>query len=115
MLNDKAYLQHIRDSISLVIEYTKGGKAEFMASQLVRDGVVRNFEIIGEAVKNLSPTLTNAHPEIPWRRVAGMRDKAIHHYFGLDWNEVWNVVEVHIPQLQKTIEAMLKESNGPET
>ena len=109
MLNDQAYLLHIRDCIGHVLSYTKGGKAEFMSSSLIQDAVVRNFEIIGEAVKNLSPELKESHPEIPWRRIARMRDKAIHHYFGLDWDLVWEVVELHIPQLQTTVEAILKQ------
>jgi uncharacterized protein with HEPN domain len=109
MLNDQVYILHIRDCILHVLVYTKGGKSEFMSSSLIQDAVVRNVEVIGEAVKKLSPELKLAHPEIPWRRIARMRDKAIHHYFGMDWDLVWEVVEVHIPQLQTTVECILRE------
>jgi len=76
---------------------------------MIQDAAVRNIELIGEAVKNLSDEAKSSHPEIPWQRIARMRDKVIHHYFRLDLSLVWEVVEKHIPQLQTTVETMLKE------
>ena len=61
--------------------------------------MVRNIEIIGEATKNLSDALKAAHADIPWRRIAGMRDRLIHHYFGVDLDLVWKVVEEDLPPL----------------
>ena len=60
---------------------------------MVQDAVVRNVEIIGEAVKNLSEPLKSSHPEVPWKRLAGMRDKMIYEYFGVNLQLVWEVVE----------------------
>ena len=107
--DDHNYLRHIQDFIARILDYTKGGKTAFFASPQIQDAVVRNIEIIGEAVKNLSPELKAKRPEIPWRLIGRMRDKLIHHYFGLDLNLVWEVVELHIPPLQLAVIATLKD------
>ena len=60
---------------------------------------MRSLEVIGEGVKNLSDDFKADHPEIEWRKIAGMRDMLIHHYFGVDWQVVWNVLEKKLPQL----------------
>jgi len=60
---------------------------------------LRSLEVIGEGVKNLSEDFKVDHPEIEWRKIAGMRDMLIHHYFGVDWQVVWNVLEKKLPQL----------------
>ncbi len=110
---DRNYLRHIQDFIARIANYTQGGKAEFFATPMIQDAVVRNVEVIGEAVKNLSPELKASRPEIPWRLIGRMRDKIIHHYFGLDLNLVWEVVEKDIPVLQAAISAMLSDAAPP--
>ena len=74
---------------------------------MIQDAVIRNFEIIGEAVKNLSDTLKQEQPSIPWRRIAGMRDKLIHDYFGVDLVMVWKTIEEELPTLHKQIKTLL--------
>jgi uncharacterized protein with HEPN domain len=64
--------------------------------------------VIGEAVKKLSSELKKGHPEIPWKDVAGMRDKLIHDYFGVDLDAVWDTVRKDIPRLKDEIESLLK-------
>ena len=107
--HDRSYLLHIQEFISRVTEYTKDGRSEFIKSPIIQDAVVRNIELIGEAVKNLSDTAKVSRPEIPWRSIARMRDKIIHHYFALNLELVWEVVDKHLPPLSKCVDAMLRD------
>lgn len=70
---------------------------------------MRSLEVIGEATKNLSDEFKAGHPEVEWRKIAGMRDKLIHHYFGVDWAVVWIVLENKIPQLRNDVETLIEE------
>jgi len=107
--DDRIYLQHIRDALGRIVSYTTGGRDAFLASPQAQDAVIRNLEIIGEAVKHLSAELRQRHPDIPWKRIAGMRDEMIHEYFGVDLTIVWNVVEQHIPPLRQMVDSLLGE------
>jgi len=71
--------------------------------------VVRGLEIIGEAVKHVPPQIRQKYPEIPWREIAGMRDKVIHEYFGVDLEIIWNVVKEKIPVLKPGFVKILKD------
>ena len=74
-----------------------------------QDAVARNLQIMGDAVKRTSTATTSLHPEVPWRQIAGMRDKMTHDYFGVDWELVWEVVEREIPALKQQIGGILGE------
>lgn len=82
---DAVYLRHIADAISRMQEYLHGVKEEeFYHAYLIQDGVIRQLEIIGEAAKNISAAIRQQNAQVPWKDMAGMRDKLIHHYFGVD-------------------------------
>jgi uncharacterized protein with HEPN domain len=90
-----------------MVEYTEVDKYAFLNDRKTQDAVVRNIEIMGEAVKHLSPRFRTNHPDIPWKRIAGMRDVMIHDYFGVNLNLVWKVAKEEMPRLMKKIEEIL--------
>jgi uncharacterized protein with HEPN domain len=103
------YLKHIIDAIGRIEEYTKDVRRDgFMSSTLVQAAVVRELEIIGEATKRLGAQIKKGYPDVPWKKIAGMRDKLIHDYFGVDLDAVWETVERDIPALRKRIDEILK-------
>jgi uncharacterized protein with HEPN domain len=91
--DERVYLGHIRDAINDIEEYTSVGRDAFMAERMRQDAVIRRLEIIGEAVKRLSDGTRERRPEIPWKQIAGMRDRLTHDYFGVDLVLVWRVVD----------------------
>lgn len=107
MKDDRIYLLHVRDAIDQIATYTADGHAAFAADRKTQDAVIRNLEIIGEAVKRLSTSLTSTHTDVPWRRIAGMRDKLVHDYFGVDLELVWGVVERELPALRDRVDRVL--------
>lgn len=108
MKDDKFYLTHIIESMTYIESYTIEGKEEFFKSRLIQDAVIRNLEIIGEAVKKVSINIRTQHDDIPWREMAGLRDVLIHEYFGIDLRTVWGVVERELPRLKPQIEEVIK-------
>lgn len=112
MKQDRLYLEHIREAIGKIDSYTASGRDEFLHSSLIQDAVIRNFEIIGEASKQLSEHAKGRCPDVPWTRVAGFRDVLIHHYSGVNVEEVWNIIETHLPLLRNAV-MRLPESEAP--
>jgi uncharacterized protein with HEPN domain len=107
--DDSVYLKHIRDAIRKIEGYTKGvRRATFEKNTLIQDAVIRQIEIIGEATKRLSNPVKEQNPQIPWQDIAGMRDKLIHDYFGVDVEKVWLTVQLDIPALKNSVNKILK-------
>lgn len=100
MSDDEVYLRHILECLERIEAYTAGGREDFMRSHMAQDATVRNLEVVGEATKRLSPEIRSAHPEIPWRNMAQMRDVLIHDYMGVDLEIVWEVVENRLRPLR---------------
>lgn len=107
MKEDRVYLAHIRDAIERIDAFTSDGRERFLADPMVQDAVVRNLEVIGEAVKGLSEDLRLTHLDVPWKQIAGMRDVLIHHYFGVKLETVWQVVIEHLPPLRQRVDQLL--------
>lgn len=105
----REYLQHILDETEYLLTHSRElTKEQFLTDATLKRAFVRSIEIIGEAVKQLSEDLRNRHPTIDWRSIALMRDYVIHHYFGVDYDIVWDVVSEHIPLLATEVERMLR-------
>lgn len=80
---------------------------KFLKDTKTQDAVVRNLEIIGEAVKNISESLKAEHPNIPWKDMARVRDKVIHFYFGVNYDIVWSIAKEDLPQVAEQINTVL--------
>jgi uncharacterized protein with HEPN domain len=107
-LNEQAFLRDIREATHRILSYTVGmDYDEFQADIKTQDAVIRNLEIIGEATKQLSETVRQQAPQIPWRNIARMRDKLIHHYFGVNLDIVWKVCQDDLPPLLRSVEAIV--------
>jgi uncharacterized protein with HEPN domain len=109
MRKDKAYLQDIRQAILDIERFIKGiNQDEFYKNKEKQYAVLRALEIIGEATKNLSRELKLKYSEVPWKDIAGMRDKLIHLYFGVKLELVWTTVKDKLPKLKKEINKILR-------
>jgi len=94
------YLNDLIESCENILEFTKNMSfKEFAEDKKTINAVIRCLEVLGEATKNLPMDFRLDYPDIPWKQMAGMRDKRIHEYFGVDKQMVWQVVEKHIPQI----------------
>lgn len=113
MKRDKAYLKHILDATSNIEKFIEAiSKEDFLGNIEKQYAVLRGLEIIGEATKNLSEELKTKYPHIPWKEIAGMRDKLIHQYFGVNLDLVWETVKTKLPELKSQISKILKEIEG---
>ncbi len=109
---DRLFLGHVLEAISAIQEFTADGRASFLADRKTQSAVVRQIEIVGEAVKNLSPELTGSERAVPWRQIAGTRDRLIHAYFKVDLEAVWSMVEQDLPPLKRVVESLLGAPRG---
>jgi uncharacterized protein with HEPN domain len=106
--DDRVYLQHIRDALDDIAAYCGSDRDAFFSDRMRQDATLRKLEVIGQAVKNLSDPTKSRRPEIPWKQIAGMRDKVIHDYFGVNLEIVWAVVERELPKLKVAIADLLE-------
>ena len=108
MKDDSIYLEHIEQNLKRIILYASGmTKEEFLENTQLQDACIRQIEIMGEATKRISEAFKEKHPEVPWKDMAGMRDKLIHDYIDVDLNIVYQTVVIDIPFLLPVIEKIL--------
>jgi uncharacterized protein with HEPN domain len=109
MRSSKLYLTDINNSILKIKKYTRTlSYKNFSTNEMLIDAVVRNLEIIGEAVKKIPKEVKKDSPSIEWAKIAGMRDILIHAYFGIDKEIIWDVITNKLPPLQKEIRKLLR-------
>ncbi len=104
-------LEDIAEAVDVILGFTAGlTKQDLAGDRKTRDAVIRNLEVIGEAVKKLPDEQRSEHPEVEWKRIAGLRDILIHDYFGIDLDIVWDVVKTKLPTLGDCVRRMLAEN-----
>jgi len=109
--DDPLYLEDIREAIETILGYVRGiDEDQFKGQQMLQDAVIRQLEIIGEATKHLSDEIRQANPKIPWKAIAGTRDRLVHGYFAVDLDEIWLTVRRDLPELKPEIDRLLSES-----
>jgi uncharacterized protein with HEPN domain len=102
--SDKALLRDIEESIHPIVKYTAGMTYDsFLCDTRTQDAVIRNLEILGEASKRISAGLRIRYPDLPWREMAGVRDRLIHDYFGVNPDIVWHIINAELPDVATAI------------
>ena len=110
MRDPRVYLEDMLEGIRRIRSYAHGRSFEdFERDELVVDGIVRNLEVLGEAAKQTPDELKKTHPEVDWRKIAGLRDVLIHQYFGIDLVIVWDIVQNKLPALEFEVRRILQE------
>ena len=107
MNNDYRRLLDIQEAIERIEKYTEKGKEEFQKDELIQTWIIHHLQIIGEAVGKVTDDLRENYPEIPWKKIRGMRNILVHDYFGIDFDIVWNVIEIELPDLKRNINHMI--------
>ena len=108
--SEKEYIKHILDEINYLIDSSSEiAEERFMRDATLQRAYTRSLEVIGEAVKGLPEEFRSKYPDMDWKGMAGMRDRLIHHYFGVDYEIVWDVVKNEAPRLKAQLQEILAE------
>jgi len=114
MRDPTLYLKDILNAIEAIERFTEGIDYEaFRQDDMRSSAVIRKFEIIGEAAKHIPDPIKQEYPDIPWRSMAGFRDRLIHFYFGIKYELVWETIRVELPRIKPKLKQILQElQNG---
>ena len=107
MRDDRERLKDILEAIEQIEKYAGQGRKAFELDELIQTWILHHLLILGEAAAKVSDEFLEEHSEIPWSKITGMRNILVHHYFGIDLDVVWAVVENDLPKLKKTIRQIL--------
>lgn len=108
--NVNLFIQDIIENIKDIDSFSKGlSKEKFKKDKLRQNAIIRNLEVIGEAVKNIPDSFRKKYPKIPWKEIAGFRDVLSHSYFGVNIERVWNIIEIDLPVLKEEIKKVLSD------
>ena len=112
MRDDLAWLLDIEEALLNIEKYVARGEDAFHEEELIQIWIIHYIQIAGEAANQLSDTLKESHPEIPWRSIIGMRNVLVHQYFGLDLDEIWDTASTDLPLLRVKIQELLAENKS---
>ena len=107
MRSDEERLQDILEAITRIQRYAVQGRLAFDQDELIQTWIVHHLQVIGEATRAISDAFRDTHGEIPWHEIVGMRNILVHHYFGVDKNVVWSVVENDLPPIEAAVRKIL--------
>ncbi len=108
MRDPKERLRDVLDAIERIERYAVRGRDAYENDELIQSWMILHLQILGEAAARLGRELHDAHPAVPWPQIIAMRNLLIHEYFGIDLNELWQVIERDIPELKPKIESILR-------
>ena len=110
MRDMKLYLQDILEAMAAIESFVGDMDIEALRNNdMISSAVIRKFEVIGEATKNVSEDITKKYPVVPWKKMAGMRDRLIHSYFGIKYDLVWRTIKEDIPRIKPLIQNILND------
>lgn len=112
MERDRLYLQHILEAIETLEQYVEGVTFELLMeknykAKMLRDAIIREFQILGEATKNLTDTTKERETSIDWQDIVDMRNLVIHEYFGVNYEIIWETIEEDLPKLKANVQKLL--------
>lgn len=109
MKDPRERLQDILEAVEHIERYAARGRQAFEQDELLQVCIVHHLQIIGEGASRLGQEFHKAYPVLPWPQIVAMRNVLVHEYFGVDLNEVWNIVDRDLPDLKHKIETILRE------
>lgn len=106
----KLFIKDIVEAMKAIERFVKGmGLEDLVEDDKTSSAVIRKFEIIGEATRNIPDWLREKYPQVPWKRMVGMRDRLIHGYFGIDYKLVWDAIKIELPKVKTELQKILRE------